>query len=1099
MIAHFARHRTLANLVLVVMLVVGLLAVSKIRAQYFPDVVVEEVQVSVLWEGAGAEDVDRGIVQVLQPALLAVDGVSNSEARATEGRARITLEFEPGVDLAQATDDVQAAMDVVTGLPDGAEQPEVRRGGWRDRVTDVVLSGPVSATQLARFSDEFVGRLFERGVTRTSIQGLAATQTIVEVPTTSLMRHDVTMAEISAVIAAGVQTAPAGDVGDGARLRTGQDNRGPDAIAALALRANADGSKLLIGDIAQVRVEGADRVTAYFVGPNPAMLVRVDRNDQGDAIDLQSSVADVAAQMQPSLPEGVTIQLVNTRAEQITDRLKLLLNNGLMGLGLVVTLLFLFLNGRTALWVAAGIPVSMMSAIAVMYFTGMTLNMISLFALIITLGIVVDDAIVVGEHADFRARSLGEAPQLAAENAAKRMFSPVLASTLTTVIAFAALIAIGGGFGNMIADIPYTVIAVLLASLVECFLILPNHMAHALRHAAREAWYDVPSRVVMRGFDAMVAGVVRPALVWVLRARYLVMALVVLAFAMQVALFLRGDIQFRFFSGPEQAQVTGNFSMLPGRSRDDSEAMMRELQRATNALSTKYTADYGRAPLEFVMVQMGGGAGRGLSGSESKDADLLGGLSITLIDPDLREWSSASFVSDLQAEVKPVAGLEELSFRGGYFGPGGAAISVDLHGAEPEVLKAAAEAIKTALAPFPEVSGLEDTLAYDKEEIILNLTAQGEALGFRIDQLGQGLRQRLNGIEAATYPDGAREASIRVELPKGELTADFLDRTLMRSAAGDYVPLADVVTVERRSGFSAILRENGLRVVTVSGDLSEDNAARAAEIQQNLNTEILPKIAADYGITYTLSGAAEQQRAFFGDAWIGAILALLGIYACLAWIFASWTRPIVVMAVIPFGLVGAIWGHDFWDIPLSMFSIVGMIGMSGIIINDAIVLVSTIDEYAEKRGLMPAIVDGVADRLRPVFLTTATTVLGLVPLLYEDSQQAEFLMPTVVTLVYGLGFGMILVLLVVPSLMAAQADIAQQGRSLRRMLQGGARPMRLLVLGAGALMALGFVATLGRAYWVGQGAALALGLFLALAAAISLAAGVIGRRMLRSR
>ena len=1099
MIAHFARHRTLANLVLVVMLVVGLLAVSKIRAQYFPDVVVEEVQVSVLWEGAGAEDVDRGIVQVLQPALLAVDGVSNSEARATEGRARITLEFEPGVDLAQATDDVQAAMDVVTGLPDGAEQPEVRRGGWRDRVTDVVLSGPVSATQLARFSDEFVGRLFERGVTRTSIQGLAATQTIVEVPTTSLMRHDVTMAEISAVIAAGVQTAPAGDVGDGARLRTGQDNRGPDAIAALALRANADGSKLLIGDIAQVRVEGADRVTAYFVGPNPAMLVRVDRNDQGDAIDLQSSVAEVAAQMQPSLPEGVTIQLVNTRAEQITDRLKLLLNNGLMGLGLVVTLLFLFLNGRTALWVAAGIPVSMMSAIAVMYFSGMTLNMISLFALIITLGIVVDDAIVVGEHADFRARSLGEAPQLAAENAAKRMFSPVLASTLTTVIAFAALIAIGGGFGNMIADIPYTVIAVLLASLVECFLILPNHMAHALRHAAREAWYDVPSRVVMRGFDAMVAGVVRPALVWVLRARYLVMALVVLAFAMQVALFLRGDIQFRFFNGPEQAQVTGNFSMLPGRSRDDSEAMMRELQRATNALSAKYTADYGRAPLEFVMVQMGGGAGRGLSGSESKDADLLGGLSITLIDPDLREWSSASFVSDLQAEVKPVAGLEELSFRGGYFGPGGAAISVDLHGAEPEVLKTAAEAIKTALAPFPEVSGLEDTLAYDKEEIILNLTAQGEALGFRIDQLGQGLRQRLNGIEAATYPDGAREASIRVELPKAELTADFLDRTLMRSAAGDYVPLADVVTVERRSGFSAILRENGLRVVTVSGDLSEDNAARAAEIQQNLNTEILPKIAADYGVTYTLSGAAEQQRVFFGDAWIGAILALLGIYACLAWIFASWTRPIVVMAVIPFGLVGAIWGHDFWGIPLSMFSIVGMIGMSGIIINDAIVLVSTIDEYAEKRGLMPAIVDGVADRLRPVFLTTATTVLGLVPLLYEDSQQAEFLMPTVVTLVYGLGFGMILVLLVVPSLMAAQADIAQQGRSLRRMLQGGARPMRLLILGAAGLMALGFVATLGRAYWIGQGAALALGLFLALAAAISLAAGVIGRRMLRSR
>ena len=332
--------------------------------------------------------------------------------------------------------------------------------------------------------------------------------------------------------------------------------------------------------------------------------------------------------------------------------------------------------------------------------------MISLFALIITLGIVVDDAIVVGEHADFRARILGEPPVNAAENAARRMAMPVVASTLTTVIAFAGLVVIGGRFGNMIADIPYTVIAVLLASLVECFLILPNHMGHALAHIGHEPWYDWPSRTVMRGFGWMQQRIVRPALWLVIRARYPVLALAVLALASQAAIFIRGDLQFRFFNAPEQSSVTGNFSMLPGASRADTLAMMRELQRAEAALSARYAADYGAVPATFVLVEVGGGAGRGLSGADTKDADLLGGISIELIDRDARSWSSFDYVADLQEEVRPHPLLEELSFRGGRFGPGGDAISVDLFGADAEVLKAAAEAVKAcACALCPRFRG----------------------------------------------------------------------------------------------------------------------------------------------------------------------------------------------------------------------------------------------------------------------------------------------------------------------------------------------------------------------------------------------------------
>jgi multidrug efflux pump subunit AcrB len=342
-----------------------------------------------------------------------------------------------------------------------------------------------------------------------------------------------------------------------------------------------------------------------------------------------------------------------------------------------------------------------------------------------------------------------------------------------------------------------------------------------------------------------------------------------------------------------------------------------------------------------------GNTGGGLSGADSKDADLLGSIAIELIDADLRPYSSFAFVAQLQDEVRRLPLTETLSFRGWRGGPGGDAIDVQIYGADTATLKAAAEAVQTALAVNPEVSGLEDSMAYDREELSLELTPQGEALGFVIDDLGRVLRNRLGGIEAATFPDGPRTASIRVEVPEGELTADFLDRTLLRTEAGDYVPLADIVTVTARQGFSTIDRENGVRLISVTGDLSEDDPVRAEAVMETLQEVILPQIESDFGVITQLSGLAEQEREFLSDAMTGFILCLLGIYLVLAWVFASWTRPMVVMAIIPFGLVGTIYGHWLWDVPLSMFTVVGLIGMTGIIINDSIVLVTTIDEKAE--------------------------------------------------------------------------------------------------------------------------------------------------------
>ena len=1043
LIEYFARHRTIANLLLVLMVVAGVMAAVNMRAQYFPDVILSEVTVSVTWDGAGAEDVDRAIVQVLEPAFLTIDGVAAVSSRASEGRASIDLEFEPNVDLTTAEDEVQATVDAINTLPEGAEDPVVAASAWRDRVTDVLISGPVGVDQLARFADEFTARLFAAGITRATITGLAAPEIVVEVSSPTLMQHDITMAEVAAAIGAAVADAPAGELGEGARLRTGTERRTVAEIAAILLRSLPDGSTLTVGDIATIRANSANSVRAAFVGSDPAMSIRVDRADDGDAIRMQATVEEVAAEMQLGLPPGVTIDLVRTRAEQISDRLVLLIDNGLTGLALVLGLLFLFLNARIAFWVAAGIPVAMIAALAGMWALGLTLNMMSLFALIIMLGIVVDDAIVVGEHADFRVRKLGEAPEVAAENAARWMAAPVFASSLTTMIAFLGLLAVGGRFGDLILAIPLTVVVVLIASLVECFLILPNHLKHSLAVTGEDRWYDWPSRQVNRGMAWFEARVIRPVMRFVIFARYPVLAAAVLALVLQAALFLRGDVQFRFFAPPEQASVSGSFAMLPGAARDDTLAMLRELQRATDVVTAKFEAEHGLNPATFVLAEIGGGAGRSVAGAETKGPDQLGSISMELISPDLRSYPTSAFIAALEAEVVPHPLLEELSFRNAFFGPGGASLSVDLYGGEAETLKAAAEALKAALAVYPEVSGLEDSLAYDKEELVLTLTAQGESLGFDTESLARALRDRLGGIEAATYPDGPRQAAIRVELPDSELTADFLNRSLIRAEAGVYVPLSDIVQVESRSGFSTVRRENGLRMVSVTGELSEDDPARATEVQRVLTEEILPRVAQDYGLAFQLSGQAADEREFLGGAAVALVLCLLGIYLALAWIFAHWTRPLVVMTVIPFGLVGAVFGHWVWGMPLSMFSIVGLIGMAGIIINDSIVLVSTIDQYSERRGLRPAIIDGVADRFRPVLLTTLTTVLGLAPLLYEGSSQAEFLKPTVITLVFGLGFGMVLVLIVVPALMAAQADVALAFRTLRRALRRGPPGLRL--------------------------------------------------------
>lgn len=1047
---YFVRHKTAANLILLLMLVGGIYAATQLRSQFFPDSIRETVSVSVAWPGAGPEDVDSAIASVIEPRLLAVEGVEETLSLAREGSAQMTIAFEDGWDMSRATDEVKAAVDAVRTLPESAEEPVVRRGAFRDRITDVVIHGPADPAQLTRYATEFQANLFAAGITRTTLRGVEDPVIRVAVPEAAMVRYDITLAEVAAAITGGVEASPAGDVGAGAtRIRTGAERRSAEEIGDIALRASADGERLFVRDVADINIEGAENGIAYYWDDNPAVTISVDRSASGDSIRLQAEVQRLADEFAETLPAGVEVQLTRTRAQAITDRLNILLENGAFGLGLVLVFLFLFLSARTAFWVAMGIPAAMAATLGIMWLGGITLNMISLFALILCLGIVVDDAIVVGEHADFLERQ-GMSPAEAAEKAARRMAAPVFAASLTTIIAFSALVVIGGRFGSLIIDIPLTVCAVLAASLVECFLILPAHMKHALAARNKRRWYDWPSRAFDRGFQWVKERIFRPFVVVVIRARYLTLGLAVFALLYSSSLFFTGDVHWRFFNAPEQGTVDANIAMLPGAVRADTREQLREMQAALDRVNEAMAEKHGVAPVEYAIAQIGGSSGRGLSGADAKDPDLLGALSVTLIDPDLRPYTQSDVIRAWGAEVRRLPKLETLAMFGGRSGPGGDAIDVKLIGTDPQVLKDAAEAVKLSLSAFPVVSALEDTMAYDKAEMVLTLTPRGEALGLSPDSIGRELRDRLSGIEAAEFLVDSRTATVEVSLPEADLTADYIDRALIRTSAGGYVALSQVVDVSARFGFAAVRREDGFPVIRVSGDVAEEDPVAADEVATALAEVIIPDILGRFDVQVEIAGLAEQEQDFLKDALIGFLLCVLGIYLSLAWVFASWLRPLVVILVIPFGVVGAIWGHYWFAIPLSMFSIVGLIGMAGIIVNDSIVLVTTIDEYAARRGLIPALIDAVVDRLRPVLLTTVTTVVGLTPLLYETSRQAQFLKPTVITLAFGLAFGMMLVLLVTPAMVALQHDVGRAIRAGRR----GVMQMRSRRRGLGGSVAL---------------------------------------------
>ncbi len=1026
LVSLFTRHRTAPNLLMFLMLLLGVLSLWRINVQFFPNFGIDVVTVSVKWSGAGAEDVDANIIQALEPELRFLDSVKHVKSSSDEGLASISVEFEAGTEMQTALSNVETAVGGVTTLPEDSEKPIINRVVRYEPITRLLISGPYPESALKAMAKSIRDELLVRGVDKVDLIGARDEEIWVEVLPETLRRLDMTIDDIANRIKQISQDIPAGETGgvQAKQIRGLGEVKTADGVADIEILARKSGEKLTLADIAKVSEQfDADGVDVRYQ-KDRAIELQVRRAITADALDVDAIVTQYLNDVRPTLPANLRLDQYEIQANLIRDRIDLLINNGISGLVLVLGILFLFLNTRVAFWVAAGIPVSLLATIFVMDLSGQTVNMVSLFGLIMAIGIVVDDAIVVGEHSE-TLRRRGLSPVEAAEGGALRMLTPVFASSLTTIAAFMPLLSISDVMGQIIAAIPFVAIAVIVASLVECFLVLPGHMRHALKGKPEEAG---PFRQAFNNkFNHFRDHQFGRAIDWVLEYRYVTLAMTVGLLIISVGLIAGGRLNFQFFKAPEAERIFANVEMVAGTARSQTQTMVDELERALLQTNEKLGGHLIVTHVAKVGTKTSSAGGHSSSGG-SGGSDHLGGIYVELVASDERDVRTETFTDRWRENLKPVAGLQKLTIVAAQAGPPGRDVDIRINGHQLDDLKAAANDVITLLKRYSGISAIEDDLPYGKEEAILSLTPHGQALGFTTQDVSRQIRDSFDGAIAKRFPRGDEEVLIRVQFDRNHISQTQLDRLYLRSPAGSEVPLSQVVAFKNETGFATVKREDGSRQVSITGEI--DKAITSTDRVINaLKRDGINDIAARHKVTITFAGKAEEQQRTFGDMIRGVIIGFSAIYIILAWVFSSYSKPVVVMSVIPFGFVGAAFGHFIMGYDMTIMSLVSLVGLSGIVVNDSIILVSTVKEHLDMgEDARTAIARGTRERLRAVILTSATTIGGLTPLMFETSLQAQFLIPMAITIVFGLLVATLLVLIVVPALLAMLEDL----KGLRR-------------------------------------------------------------------
>ena len=1035
----FVEHRTSANIIMILMIVVGLLSIGRLNKQFFPDFEVEVVGVSVDWPGATAEEIDKNIVQLLEPELRPISGVKKVSSKSVEGVGVTQVEFNYGYDMQKGRTDIETAVSRIN-FPQKANKPKIVVGEFFDTVTRIVLSSNMPLSELRLISKKLKEALLNSGVDKVDIQGLPKEEILIEIPQIETARLKLSFNQIANLIKSETQDVSGGSFADGSlRVRTEGEKRLVETFNKLELKNSISGGRIILQDIAKISSSFEQGSILKSVDGNPAVELWVRRSKTSDALKVSENVEKVILKSKNIIGNTVKIETYNTAANLIEERITLLVKNGLSGLCIVLAVLFLFLSRNTAIWVALGIPIAFLATFGVMLVSGQSINMISLFGLIMALGIVVDDAIVVGEHSSYlktkRRLNSSQAPVVAAT----RMSMPVISAMLTTVAAFIPLFMVKGVIGEIIAAIPWVVCAVLVASLIECFLVLPAHLAHFDKKKVEEGkfrlWFD-------KRFISFQEGIFKKFITLTFNYRYVTFMVAIGMFIVSVGMMSGGRVMFSFFPTPEADIIIANFKMHSGTTRSKTEEMLNKLEGGL----IKTSKEFSTSPdlVKFSMSTIGGRTSfSNGSGPNSKGSDLLGSMVVELKTADKRKIRTNQFIKEWKDNIQFVEGLDKLTIRSPSGGPPGRDLDIRFQGDKLETLKIASNELIEIARTIPGVTSLNDNLEFGVQEKILTLNNKGQSLGLSILNIGEQVRSAINGIIISEFPKADEEVVVRLKLSEREKLTDMINDLRIITPLGTSFKLQEVITISEKIPFASINRKNGFREVTITGDLFPA-LMNTSEARQFLLNNGLPEIAKKYNLNYRFDGRDLEQKETFADMQIGSIIGLLLIYIILAWVFKSWTRPFSIMIMIPFAFIGAVLGHYLLGLTMSILSMFALLALAGIVVNNSIILVSTIErrfddllsqnnkDRQDDKVINEAIIAGVVDRFRPVLLTSLTTIGGLSALLFEKSLQAQFLIPMAATIVFGLGITAFLVLVIVPSMMGISNDFSSFFKNIRR-------------------------------------------------------------------
>jgi multidrug efflux pump subunit AcrB len=1012
--ASFATHRVAANLFMLLMILAGAWGIKKLNTQFFPTFELDVITVQVIWSGAAAEDIASSIILPIEEELKSLTGIDTLYSTAQQSSASIRIEVDEDTDVDFLLDEVKQKIDSVRNeLPSDIEEPLVQRVIRYEQIASLILSSKKGTLEeLRTFAHRFEQELLALGINKIDFIGLPDQQISIEFPAAQLHELDMTMGQVAESIKLRSLDLPAGTAakGDGSRqIRSLNQQRDVEGFRQLPIITDKDGRLIRLGDIAEISLKAKDSQVLLQYQGEPAAMLQLRRTETQDTLKSAEILNNWLEKTRPTLPADIQMIAYDEQWQPVKQRINLLLKNGISGLILVICILFLFLNARVAFWVTIGIPVSFMATLAVLYAIGGSINMISLFGLIMALGIIVDDAIVVGEDTLTHVQ-MGESGLNAAIGGAHRMLAPVMASSLTTIAAFLPLLMIGGTIGNILIDIPTVVICVILASLVECFLILPGHLHHSIKNIK-----DLhPSKLRVRldnGFNKFKDGPFRRLVTKAVEFRWTTIATALGMFILAIALILGGKVKFTFFPAVERDTMTANVQFSAGTDSATVDKFVRHLDITLQETDKELGGD--NIKVAFQRLRSASFSRTSQSGNSG---DEFGSLLVELQPGDDRQISTTEFNREWRKRITVPAGIEKFTIDVATSGPPGKPIEVKLAGNDIHDIKQASLDLQSLLKSYVGLSNIDDDLPYGKSQLIYELTPAGKTAGLTLDAVGRQLRAAFDGLEVQNFYQGQDEIEVRIQLPEEERDRlSIIEQLPVVLPDGGTTPLSNVVSFRAKQGLDTLTRVDGQLSIKVTADLDEA-IANADEIITDLKSNKLDQILAQYGVSASFEGKNKSQRETLDDMKLGLMLALTLIFIILAWVFSSYSWPISVMLAIPLGLTGAILGHAFMGMSMTILSLFGFFGLSGIVINDSIVLV-TFYQGLRKKGvaIKEALVEAACQRLRAVLLTSLTTIAGLTPILFETSLQAQFLIPMAVSIVFGLAYGTALILLFVPA------------------------------------------------------------------------------------